>query len=730
MSDSKHEPKADKFHSSVNCIPVLRSYSSGEISRGQTHRTQNETRRFNLPKEITDFLSDSSPQPLDHLEPDSYSGSLRLTIETMTALIFGHQDTSDGGPTKVSVPRDPITKHPFIAPTMIKGMISNAYERLTASRFRIFSNHDEPLTYRADPAAANALVPVRLNKGYDEGNHTGTLLYGPGGARFAKVLTHEKILMENNKKKTRPLTQVKQVWEVLQHAKSVEFKAKKIDNEYIVTHVKEADEQDYLQLNTPQWVSKHNATESEYSGWFYSTTPDSILKDGGCICDGKVSERIFFNITNQKEVYIAPKVAAAYDRIIHSYSYDSSNPRTPKPEHVNTFSIDRAKYPEIAPPKHSNLLAYALLGDDGSVIELLPTQVGRRSYKVAPKALAAAQHVLPTSSLDSTSPGEQLFGFVPQEKSAEQPSHIALKGRITISNLDTQDIKPETVKQQHLHPLFKPNVNSARRFLTTRDGHTSSGRKRSDYFSEGDLLGAAAYPFSQNDLLSKDGIPKRATFTSFMNTNTIGSNVSPDSHVAHSQAMSWIPKGQKFHCTLKFEGLSTIELRILLLILSPDLLGQYADTSDNATSGYLRMGTGKPLGLGIVRVYCTKHSIYRTSPISEDHHGLVNDYGELIGCLGAPSGYLADVDLGWNCQTFIEQAQSFYRELAKTPSAKAFLRACVGYPLHQVRYMSLDENKRNNETDSKTGLPKQGRALAPRSLATNDWDAPLAVGKS
>lgn len=172
MSNSKHEPKADKFHSSVNCIPVLRPYSSGEISRGQTHRTQNQTRHFNLPKDLTDFLSDSSPHPLDHLESDSYSGSLRLTIETMTALIFGHQDTSDGKPTKISVPCDPITKHPFIAPTMIKGMISNAYERLTASRFRIFGNHDEPLTYRADPAAANALVPVRLNKGYDEGNHT------------------------------------------------------------------------------------------------------------------------------------------------------------------------------------------------------------------------------------------------------------------------------------------------------------------------------------------------------------------------------------------------------------------------------------------------------------------------------------------------------------------------------------------------------------------------------
>ena len=45
--------------------------------------------------------------------------------------------------------------------TMVKGMLSRAYEVLTASRFRVFEEHAKPLTYRADVADALRLVPVR-----------------------------------------------------------------------------------------------------------------------------------------------------------------------------------------------------------------------------------------------------------------------------------------------------------------------------------------------------------------------------------------------------------------------------------------------------------------------------------------------------------------------------------------------------------------------------------------
>ena len=49
---------------------------------------------------------------------------------------------------------------------MVKGMLSNAYERVTSSRLRVFGDYSEPLTYRMDPAECQKLVPtlVRPNK--------------------------------------------------------------------------------------------------------------------------------------------------------------------------------------------------------------------------------------------------------------------------------------------------------------------------------------------------------------------------------------------------------------------------------------------------------------------------------------------------------------------------------------------------------------------------------------
>ena len=38
------------------------------------------------------FLKDGQPDPLDHLAPDTYSGTLKLTIETQTPLITAWRD--------------------------------------------------------------------------------------------------------------------------------------------------------------------------------------------------------------------------------------------------------------------------------------------------------------------------------------------------------------------------------------------------------------------------------------------------------------------------------------------------------------------------------------------------------------------------------------------------------------------------------------------------------------
>ena len=728
----------------MNCIPVLRTSIQKHVTDDTKLEGQSDSARPNLPETVTTFLSDRLPTPLDHLGIDTYSGSLRLTVEVITALIFGNQNKSKGKPAEISVPIDPTTGHPFISPTMIKGMISNAYERLTASRFRVFGEHNTTLTYRADPAAALGLVPVRLDDNYDLGTHRGKLLYGPGRALYAKLLTHETG-DDGENKKPHPLLKNSSAWNKLQHGERIDFMAKKIKDSYIVTQIKARGDNAYSQLNVPDWVATSNSDETAYTGWFYSTTPDHLLKAGKSIFDSKLSERIFFyDHRSNEEIEIDPTVAETYDQIICSYSYDSTDPTSKTTTKPNRFVIDRAGNKDIPPINHSGLLAYARL-QGKKVVELMPTQVGRRNYSRSPRSLAQEQGVLPVSDAIEASPADHIFGFIPTDPQApdNQPNKqlSTLKGRITISAVDTSSA-PRNDKRLDLRPLLTPKTSSARRFLTDVSGHTISGRPRPGYYSEGDYLGAASYGFRRGDAGIKKKGDGRLDYATLASYEKEQSEENPrrqekTNQEVYSTAISWIPRSSTFHCTIHFEGLQKEELWTLLWILDSKLLGQYAQESQHQPEsdqgessapmeGYLRMGMGKPLGLGVVRTSFSALSYVKTA--DDDAFALVDDYEDLEGCLGAPDPEKETLNEEWRNEFFAE-AEGFYRLLSSTPWCKAFLRSCLGYPgKTEVRYMTLSENKQNNKTDS-DGRVKSGCGHAPRPLAADNWDEALKIPK-
>jgi hypothetical protein avisC_11520 len=760
MSSNNQKPQFTSFHSSVNCIPVLRTSIQKHVPDDTKREAQSDSACPNLLETATTFLSDRLPTPLDHLGIDTYSGSLHLTVEVMTALIFGNQNKSKGKPAEISVPTNPTTGNPFISPTMIKGMISNAYERLTASRFRVFGEHNTTLTYRADPAAALGLVPVRLSDDYDQGTHRGILLYGPEHALYAKLLTHETG-DDGENKKTHPLLKNSSAWNKLQHGERIDFMAKKIKDSYIVTRIKARGDNAYSQLNVPDWVATSNSDESAYTGWFYSTTPDHLLKAGKSIFDSKLSERIFFyDHPSNKEIEIDPTVAETYDRIICSYSYDSTDPTSKTPTKPNRFVIDRAGNKDIPPINHSGLLAYARL-QGKKVVELMPTQVGRRNYSRSPRSLAQEQGVLPVSNAIEASPADHMFGFIPMDAGAatnQQDQQLStLRGRITISAVDTSEVTPKD-ERLNLRPLLGPNTSSARRFLTNTSGHTISGRPRPDYYSEGDHLGAASYGFRRRDVEHKkrgdadqkkrrdaeqkkqsDGRIGYATLERY-ETEQLEENPRQQEKTnpeVYSTVKTWIPRSSTFHCMIHFEGLQKEELWILLWILDSKLLGQYAQKSQHQPEsdqgesnapmeGYLRMGMGKPLGLGVVRTSFSTLSYVKTA--DDDAFALVDDYKDLEGCLGAPDPEKDALNEEWRNEFFAE-AEGFYRLLSSTPWCKAFLRSCLGYPgKTEVRYMTLSENKQNNKTES-DGRVKSGCGHAPRALAADNWDEALKIPK-
>lgn len=727
--------KKNKFHSSVNLIPVIRT---------PNFTFSQELPQSEIQSDIASLFSDKAPETLDHLGTGTYSGQMRLRIKTMTALVFGQQTTPNQKAREVSIYRDPESDNPLIPATMVKGMIANAYERVTASRFRIFDDHSEPLTYRADPAATNSLIPIRLNANFENGTHTGKLLYGPNNARFAKYFTFDQKEMLSNSIR-------------LKHGDHVKFRALLVGKTFVVTEVWDNEAERYSTLKLPKGIKdaieamrkadSKSGTEQEptqiegreYHGWFYATTPDHLLGTADRIIDTKRSERIFFDCEqSQIEQPVPLEIAHTYDRIILSYAYNTDEGEVP-PEKASRFVFERNNDGLIEPVNHNGLLAYARIDTNNKITEILPTEVGRRNYSRSPRDLARSQQILPATELKEASPGDRLFGFTADSTSSSETKAPSLRGRIYITNIDTSKVLTKEGKDSllKLRPLISPKPSSARRFLTDANGITIGRKARSEYYSDGQLLGASTYPFSRKHAKAGgDGTNRNASeWNSSYEQDILKDHVGLPGAKVQTKILSWIPRDQHFFCTLRFEGISRDELRILLLLTSPDLIGRYAPTSErfekkNKPTGFLRMGMGKPFELGIVKVSCVYHSIYQNVGDAE-HQGLADDYKELAGCLGAPSEFLSDKKYGWDCCSFINQAHSFYELLASTPSAKAFLRTCIGYPgTHEVRYMKLRENRWNNQTNPQTGMPKDDNGVAPRSLIDDQWTQALEVGEA
>ena len=120
----------EPFHSAVNRIPVLRDKAQGLAEDGM------------LPEDL--FATGKAPGH-DHLEPEKLSGSIDLEMIVRTPLVFGEQTVDTKGPKDrhfIDLPMDD-DGGLVVPPTMIKGMISRAYETLTCSRFRVFGDTED-----------------------------------------------------------------------------------------------------------------------------------------------------------------------------------------------------------------------------------------------------------------------------------------------------------------------------------------------------------------------------------------------------------------------------------------------------------------------------------------------------------------------------------------------------------------------------------------------------------
>ena len=729
----------EPFHSAVNRIPVLRK--SGERLAGAGRLSKS-------------LFKDQEAPGHDRLCADRWSGSIDLEMTVRTPLVFGEQ--KDGN---VDLPLDGDGR-PVVPPTMVKGMISRAYETLTCSRFRVFgdaenrsgrrrikNDHSELLTYRADPAAANGLLPGRVFE-QENGGLAVEILDGFGkNARVALIrddlnhgygtiaCTNHPDIRPGPGGRINPQQIFTRFRRLTRHGTEVEvqltqWKDLKGGRHLMVTGVWQDDDrlEKFFDIDSGTDIKTFNI-------WGYScrTSPEgrTARELFGDDEEGKTYERFFFKSTRDGRnlegaiLPLNPDHATRYATVLRSYSAQRNAPGGDK--HL----LNRAAAAHPAPSDNAlsdGDLVFVQLdrtcasGSDGipadaRVVDVLPTMVGRRPYSRSPRELAAAQKVLPLTKSTEASAADRLFGYVvPNADDGATGGDVAYRGRLSFGVVDASEARVSH-EEKRLSPLLSPKTSSARRFLTDASGATPSKGKnplpRSEYFSPGQLLGAAAHPVHrglvQGKGLDGSGFPAQATEDPVLNGKE------QDNAAVRLIARSWMKTGSVLRCTMLFSNLSRDELAALIWVLTPgNLVPPKAKQKNPDAVGYLRMGLGKPLGLGTLEVSIAKNGLRAVRGAD-----LAESYANLDGCLGLGTAVVGVEDFPLPNEAL----------LLKTPWVRAMQRAAFGYSDGApVRYMSLEENRANNQTKPGSGDPREGYGQSPTDLSAES-PRPLKIKK-
>jgi hypothetical protein avisC_11520 len=704
MSRGNNQKEFEKhtFHSSVNRIP----------------RLPNEARTCD-PTNSDEIYQQGVTTSLDRLHPERLSGYFDLKLTAHSPLILGEQ-TKEEGIRYIQVQK--VDGSTFISPTMIKGILSTSFERITSSRFRVFDTktHNTRLTYRTQPNQAISLVPVRCTHAPHiddtDGQYTFERLDGGGhnDNKPAFIPIQNSPALSDTKKDGRNKIEIgtfeynqdngRRITERFENHERVKFKAYRIKTRWIVSEISKSDDSSPLPLGTYKKKSHDDQQSKEpqtFFGYLYLTTPREMLHKnktnfGGKWGKKKWSERIFIereqdssqtyaNPTNR--VVCSPSVAEAYIATLRSYSSiqdetDARNKRNGEElTRHNVYSSGEVDSDRLT----EGTLAYALMDTSDTILELIPISVGRHAYSHAPNTLAEADGVNPARTLTEASAADRLFGFVGNDNE----SGTSLRGRIQIGPVSTSDcstaVPPDGQAYVTLPPLLSPKPSSGRRFLVSKEDFPNPPSKntRRDHLYDPNKssLGEVTYPTHRSCIGQSLGsiIEKFSTSGSDLETNE-----SLQLHVR-----SWFKKGSVLTCRVHFENLSSKELAFLVWPLIPENL-----SPDGRDVGFHKVGIGKPLGLGLVEARIVKNSLYL-----EKTQDITSGYKEIKSVLGT---HYEEVGVS----TLLQNSE--IGDLSKLPWVRAFQRAAYGFEDTTdvpVRYVSLEENKANNATN-KDGSPK------------------------
>lgn len=734
------------------------------------------------------FFKDGVPAPLDHLNRESYSGTLKLTIETKTPLITASRDANDrlvvpsasGNPNGATTDQDAM-----IPATSLKGILSAAYEEVTQSRFRVFDNDERQAQFRY-----TTYHPQRWQKNDIQRWKTGFLRVALGDeghkwsihlqqcallpdsinaeVNFAVKETEVENLLKSLRESTPHLSQVDSFeafkQELPNKTKNGSKKGTRKETKLIVSNIHN------INICTSKSPKQATPQSIKCEGYVVrlTTVPESgYLTNEDRLMSTKYNEYIFYTDKGTPKAHpIQLDINSAFVATILEAARIASNPKTNKGahhtlinraiSHIKQNGKDQDLSKRLTPENIYEFLLDEAGHDPGIPIfarkrsneewEVAFSQLGRSATpgSLPPSRLAEIGNVTPAQSIEEASAADRLWGFVSQNSSDN--TSPAFKGRIYLTNafLQPQEGK-KYLQDRQGSPGWVPSILAgpkpwtAQPYLRNTDGSGIFDTERSECFTNQHSLIRKTYPTHRFLLTNK--------------RQSILKQITPARQLSSSETLigSYVDTGAKFESTLRFEGLSAEELSVLLWLLDPEKIVPEHQRAAGEL-GFFHLGLGKPLGLGTVCIRAEVSALISSKT-------LAGCYRDLKSVLNFDKSMRSETERN----SLDAEIASIKKKLPPTISGqkslavKAFVRSAYGWkgdedaekdPVayspytfhpkkrgisHVIRYFTEYEKTRikDEEFDSKMlTLEEDEEDISPQCLdASKDESRPYSSGK-
>jgi CRISPR-associated protein (TIGR03986 family) len=584
------------FHNPYNFVPAL---------------SRDHLPKFD-PAEPKRELGDAPPIGHGRYHKDYWSGRIAVKLTTVTPLLIPDaslEETDSNTDHKTYPVRRGADGKPYLPPTSIKGMLRSAYEAVTNSRLAVFEKHDARLAYRMSAKQGTTAKPARVEQ-RDDGLYLRILEDSGCVGGAAKLPRYQKSgnppdKGERNAAKRYPSK------DLPQHRDRVRVKLSKGK----VTAIE-------------PWKSSNLPSGDWKLGWACVT---------GANIGGKQNERVFLESSNYEPVKVSDEIRELWENLIADYQRIHKKDLEDRKRHNQAPAAYLGNKPgKTAWSRHvydkdelrltEGTLCYVELDSTGNVIALQPVTISRRLYEEKPSDLLP-QSLHPAPDISKLSPADRVFGWVRQND--KSPKRQKSKTKSYKGQLRVHSISCETSQEQAISDFSSPGVPLAilgepkpaqTRFYAAADKQGTpikSGQHSKEYGYESKdrgLRGRKVYPHHSQlpinywDNPTEDRTDQPESYYQLYRR----SSGEKERDSQNRSITSWVNTETVFTFDLEIINLSDVELGALLWLLSLP------------PNHYHRLGLGKPLGFGSVRL-----------DITHTHLGTGKDWQEYYGSLSS-----------------------------------------------------------------------------------------------